>query len=66
MAATDDQDTVEAVFAQGAHPPFRVGVRVRRPNRVGFVFDEFAADRLRRPPPRPRRSDAPRLGGTAS
>lgn len=33
MAATDDQETIEAVFAEGAHPPFRIRVRVRRPNR---------------------------------
>jgi len=30
MAATDDQETVEAVFAQSAHPPFRIGVGERR------------------------------------
>src|ERR1035437_6202454 len=33
MAATDDQETVEAVFAEGPHPALRIGVRVRCPNR---------------------------------
>jgi hypothetical protein len=33
MAATDDQETIEAVFAEGAHPALRIGVRVRCPHR---------------------------------
>lgn len=33
VAATDDQEVVEAVAADGADPPLRVGVRVRRPDR---------------------------------
>jgi hypothetical protein len=33
MAAADDQDMIEAVSADRAHPPLGMGIRIRRPQR---------------------------------
>ena len=49
MAATDDQEMVEALFAEGAHPTLRIGVRVRRPNRRPDHLEAFGTEHLVEP-----------------
>ena len=46
MAATDDQDPVEAFRSDGADEPFRVRVRLRRSHRRVDDVDSFAAEDL--------------------
>jgi hypothetical protein len=46
VAATDDQEVVEAVGANGAHPALGVGVRVRSLYRRADHADAFAAEDL--------------------
>jgi len=44
LAATEDQEPVEALPAHAADPAFRVGVRVRRLNRRSDDLDALAAE----------------------
>ena len=46
MATTDDQNPVEAVGADGAHPALGVGVRIRRLHRRPDHADTFAPEDL--------------------
>jgi len=46
LTAAKDQETVQAVLADGAHPAFGVGVRVRRPHRCPDHPDAFRPEDL--------------------
>jgi hypothetical protein len=46
VSAVDDQEPVEALAADGADPPFDVGVRARRPNRGADCPDPLATEHL--------------------
>jgi hypothetical protein len=46
VAASENEDSVEAVGAKRAHPAFGVGVRVRRPDRRADDLDALGAEDL--------------------
>src|SRR6266536_2169121 len=46
MASSDDQDPVEAIGANCAHPTLGVGIRVRGSNRGADHADAFGAEHL--------------------
>jgi hypothetical protein len=44
LAATEDQEAIEAIPTYAAHPAFRVGIRVRRADRCAEDRDVFALE----------------------